>query len=967
MWHNSKLKKNRRTKLLKTFISFSLLFSNYVFSQTRPYPLLETTPQYVCDNLLLGKGYGAPANSIGLSIFETIMRGRYDIEVKGLTEILSRGKSGILFLSQHSGLVDPMIMMAAINRSTNVRPVMTENMTLDKAGAIIKTGAVLRMLTGGVNTILLPDAQKGGATNASLAEAVLGEVANAINHGDNILLYPSGNLQISSLERVGETTGVFELLKRVPNVRVVLVRQRGIWGSSWTHGAEASDPEKKSETGVLLQRGILTGIKTFLANGFVLTPKRPVTLEFAEPADFPKFGSKSEMNAFMDRYFNADPAESRTFVNYYFLSGLFGSKTVRPATQEIDYTKARTNSIQAEDKASEELKSKVLAITKTALENTDIDYDSVLYNSGLDSLSQTELITAILEQFNVELPDDSQFSTVRELSNLVYDAQASGVEHGSKVEVSEGWKNNPRSDKLIRVHEGIKNITEMIVRRALEEPDKVIAEDLIRGPFTYKKLLTTALAVSEELKGIDGKNLGILMPASSGNSLVYLATQLAGKVPVYVNFTTQQDTLIAGLDSIGTEKILTTRQIVSVVGKDNDLSKYMHRFVYLEDLKLRILSQMPRAFLRMSLFKQSIIEQARQADKTAVILFTSGSTGVPKAVPLTHENILSNVNDLTAQFEIKESDRLLIFAPPFHSFGHLLQVLNLGLGLPAFYHPKPKAAATIAQIIDKAGISIFLGPPSLVRDFALVYRGQSSPRLAVMGAEALRQADFDIIQRAFPQTTILEGYGATETSPVISVNPIDHPILGTVGKILPSYKYAVVDPETYKDVEKGQVGVLLVSGPAVFSGYLNVESRDAFIERDGLKYYITKDLVVERPDNYIEIKGKTTRFPKINGEMVSIPHLENILVELVEPLRPREANGNAVGGPLVAVVNVGDNKPIIAFTSVPLTLAQVQSELRARGMKGSHKIDEVRHIDSIPMLGTGKTDYKILEGIIKNN
>jgi long-chain-fatty-acid--[acyl-carrier-protein] ligase len=228
-----------------------------------------------------------------------------------------------------------------------------------------------------------------------------------------------------------------------------------------------------------------------------------------------------------------------------------------------------------------------------------------------------------------------------------------------------------------------------------------------------------------------------------------------------------------------------------------------------------------------------------------------------------------------------------------------------------------------------------------------------SLRLVVVGAEKCPPSLFDAFARLAPRAQVLEGYGITECAPVVSVNRPGQVKPGTIGDPLPGVEVCVADLETHEVLPRGQMGMLLVRGPSVFPGYLGEDAPDPFRTIDGRRWYVTGDLAELDPTGAIVFHGRLKRFLKAGGEMISLPALE-------EPFTRRYPPTDAGSRGAVEGTDAGGGRTIVLFTTEPLTLREANAVLLEEGFRGVMRLDEVRQVDTLPVLGTGKTDYKVL-------
>ncbi|MCA9199957.1 MAG: AMP-binding protein, partial [Planctomycetales bacterium] len=526
------------------------------------------------------------------------------------------------------------------------------------------------------------------------------------------------------------------------------------------------------------------------------------------------------------------------------------------------------------------------------------------------------------------------------------------------IEIPAIWQQAAKQDAEPTVLDD--TIAAAFVKQCLASKDRAAVGDLMSGVLSYRRLLVGAMAMKRRFEQLDGEAVGLLLPASVAADTSFFALQMAGKLPVLLNWTTGPTALRHAVDKLGIKKVITSHKFVDRMGIEVEGAE----FVFLEDLrksigKVELFGLLAKTYLAGSSILHALPRPS--VDDVAVVLFTSGSESLPKAVPLTHGNLISNIKGGLPSMKFRTSDALLGFLPPFHSFGltgnMLLAILS---GIRVVHHPDPTDAAGLTRIIAAFRPSLLFSTPTFLSYIlnADKENAVSSLRIVVTGAEKCPASLVERSRDAMPDATILEGYGITECSPVVSINQPERQKHGTIGLPLSNVQTCVVHADSLQPVGSNETGLLLVAGPSIFHGYLHYDGPSPFVEVDGQAWYNTGDLVAIDNDGFIHFKGRMKRFIKSGGEMISLPALEEPFLNHFPPTED---------GPQIAVegIETPGGRLIALFTTVQIELKRANEILTAAGFRGIMRIDEVRSIDSIPVLGTGKTDYKQLRSALQ--
>jgi len=502
----------------------------------------------------------------------------------------------------------------------------------------------------------------------------------------------------------------------------------------------------------------------------------------------------------------------------------------------------------------------------------------------------------------------------------------------------------------------------LLSAKSIHGSGQVILEDIERQPVNYRQLLLKSSVLSRLMtqQTQENERVGLLLPNTNATVLSFIALQSIARVPAMLNYTVGYKGLLSAIETAQIKTVYTSRRFIRLakMGDLTTMLKEQVNVVYLEDLVKQISWQDKVYGLACSLLPKLFYApswRSVQPDDAAVVLFTSGSEGVPKGVVLSHKNIISNMIQLGAKIDFNKNDVILNALPLFHSFGlstaTLVALLN---GMKVFLYPSPLHYRIIPEVAYDINATMLFGTNTFLKGYAKFAHNYDfySIRYVCAGAEAVQKETREIYAERFG-LRILEGYGATETSPVISMNtPIDYKT-GTVGTILPGMDFQL---QPVPGIEKG--GQLFVKGPNIMKGYLRNEQPGVLEPAEselGTGWYDTGDIVEIDADGFVSIKGRVKRFAKIGGEMVSLSMVE----EMVSQCWPDS---------LHAVVSKPDSSKGEQLVLVTTHQGAQKKELSvfAKGQSiGEINVPKaIVVVDNLPVLGTGKTDYQGVKELV---
>lgn len=478
-----------------------------------------------------------------------------------------------------------------------------------------------------------------------------------------------------------------------------------------------------------------------------------------------------------------------------------------------------------------------------------------------------------------------------------------------------------------------------------------ILEDHDRKVMTYDDIVRYAFALGGKLDTLIKRRetAGIMLPTGVGCTIAFFALHAIGRTPAMLNFTAGTMNLRSACDAANVKKILTSRLFIKKANLQDleaELSKFA-KLIYLEDIRKsidfgdRIIAGVKGLFPRTFAAKAN-------PDDTGVILFTSGSYGAPKGAVLSHANIVANVEQAHAHVPFDPDWSFFCPLPMFHCFGLTGgALLPLFTGHKTFLFPSPLAVKDIPKLIKETGANVFFATDTFAQQYArnAADGDMNCIRLMVCGAERVKPETRELYMQRFG-VELLEGYGATEASPVISVNIPETNRHGTVGQFLPDIEWRL---EPVPGIEGGQK--LYVRGPNVMRGYLD-PTKPFGIDLLPQGWHDTGDVVDVDADGFIRILGRVKRFAKVGGEMVSLNAVEGY-AQAVWPDRLHAA---------IALPDSRKGERIILFTDKQgAEVDELQAWCKANGASELAIPKRIVVIDDIPVLGSGKTDYVVLQ------
>ena len=899
-----------------------------------------------------------------------LLRVRYRIISVNYDSLIRLGfhkQGGVLFLPNHPAAIDPIILTALLTPRFAPRPLIVRDFY-----DLPYAGALLRM----VRAVPIPNLESSAdVEKVRQVKGVLDMVKKGFMQRNNFLVYPSGRVKKEAFEEVRGTSFVQRAFVMYPDVRIVLVRTTGLWGSAFSRAITGELPDFWKEA--------IRGCKAVFTNGLFFLPRRTVTIEFEPlPEDFPKQGSRFEMNRYLEKWYNSyvDHAGRRVCEEPLTLVPLHRfSQRVPVITRKKKEEMRSFDLSQVPEKVRQDVYQELARISGRKVEEID-DGTSLVSDLDLDSLDYAGLQTFAQGYAGVKSVARVQVRTVADLLQAILGGFA-------RQEREDSHRNREKERVLPKA--GVRGWPEERIRPAAYMPrgetipevffaschrmgKNMACADAISGMLSYRELGMKVIILARLLRRTmvdESPYVGVLLPSSAAAFIVAMAILTVKKVPLFLNWTAGARSLNFANRLLDFTHVITSQRCLQRIDAAT-LGEIESKLLIIKDVLKNITF---RDKMIGWLLAQGRVESVLghfhlhniKPKDPAVVLFTSGTESYPKAVPLSHANILCNQTSSLRVIHFNREDVFLSALPPFHSFGlSITGLLPLLIGLRVFYSPDPTDGKALAGAARTFRATVCCLAPTFYRYLfrAAAEEDLATFRLFITGSEKASKNLFETVANLPGHARLIEGYGITECSPVVTITPLGKPPKG-VGSPIPGVKICVIDSATCEVLPKKSQGEICVGGPGVFSGYIGENPSNPFIEIGGERWYRSGDLGMIDTDGTLLYKGRLTRFLKIGSEMVSLAAVEEELTRgFME--KGRIVTGDTIPRLTVCLREKIPKSEIVLFTTFPASSKECNTILRVTGFGRIVKVKEVRQIDEIPLTGTGKIRFRKVQEMV---
>ena len=880
---------------------------------------------------------------------------RYRVHLHGLDEVKKILKSDkpVVVLPNHPAMTDTWLLYSIIGQIVSLKPVMLEKFFTQKG-----LYWIYRLL----QAIPVPDFEViVNEWKARQGDRAYEEILKTLNRKEKVIIYPGGTLKNSSKESLRGKSAVHRLLSEEIDLEVILVRTTGLWGSSFSHGILGNTPdswETLKKSFFLLWKNLI-----------FFMPKRDVTIEFYRlPSDFSIPESKMEFNRFLEGWYNQykyqDATESEERPN--LVPYLFWDKKGSTPKAYLSCSKTLDKDVKVPVNMREMILSKLSKMTGFPKEHIHPE-QNLAVDLGCDSIDLSNLILFLEQKF----PVSSKFCSldivyVQDLFLVALNKKVPCVNEILLKEKSRGWK-----EQVFAVTKRFevlgKTIPEAFIHRMKLVADKEIVADKT-VTLTGKETLFTTILLAGKIRKIEGKYIGIILQPCVDESLILFAAMLAGKVPVLINWNNGYASTDELMRMLSIKSVFTSRKFLDHE-PHFELGNIEPLLVMIEDFYTDIsVFEKLNAHLLASKSTSSILSHfgldGLSEDVNALVLCKCISEHLPKFIPLTHKNLIVNIEDLGERLLSQEISTFLCCTALYYSNGlivtTLLPLLN---GLRVFFSQELTYYPFLAKQIQDWGIDFLdLTVSKHYKELFNCCEPAQLVSLRFLVSENATQSVRDKLKKINPKAKIYLGFGTTETSVLTSQTHKDQKPKG-LGRALKRVELIVVDPQDLKPVSQGVEGEVLAHGPSIFNGYLDEKLESPFVNLNGKSFFRTGYF------GYLDTKGNlitdnkrgANTLTRVSGNLVKLPMIEQFLTYKAKELGWSSALGNKGNSFVVIPLQTEDKKnELVLISSLDVSLDEVNKIIAESALPNFCRLHRLLKVTEIPLLSSGNADVKAL-------
>ena len=866
-----------------------------------------------------------------------LLKVRYKVDLKNLESIDE--KSNYLVLPNHVAWVDPVIIRSHLRPYIKIRPVVTSDFSKNPA-----LSRIFKLM----QTVTIEEMDdKAWNEEWKKVEDALWEVSEALKNWDSILLYPSWRIMGQWKEYIWWKKSAYLTVQNLQeNTKVLTVRTTWLWGSRWWNAWNGKAPS--------FIWNLFKGLWFIIANIIFFIPKRKITIELLDQTkELKKLSNNSleKFNQCLEDFYNKNWEEKVSYVPYYFYyNDVKGRKLPKIIRNSIESFKS-SNSYDI-SKFPKDTINTVIEKVKSVKELWEKDKVSLESNLILDlyfdSLDMSEIKNLVTNAFPGA--SNTPISELKTVADLVAMALWE-TKNQNEVLKDCNWNIKKGLNKTRNWDvEWANNVLELFKKQRKADKSATQIYDTMFWLQTRKDVVLKAFLISDYLKKIPWKHIGIMFPALSSTSMIILATYLAEKIPVMMNWTHPESAFDHCVKFSKTKKILTSKTFFKTINIEW-LNKY--EFIFLEDL----LKDIPFSLKIKSLIKSLYFPIPKELDETGVVLYTSGSESLPKAVPLSHKNLIAELKGALWIINIHNDEIFFSYLPPFHSFGFTVNtIFPLIWWMRSVNTPDPNDSVTVAKLIAHTKPTILATTPTFLKNLLSIASPKqlTSIRYVITWWEKCSDIVFEKTREIMPKATILEWYGITECAPIISINTIEKQKPQSVGISIKWGNIKILDINNEEELSANKEGMIYYEWDNVFRWYEDKKLESPFLKKDWKTRYKTGDLWYLDEDNFLFITWRMKRFLKVWWEMISLPFIEELLQE-------KYWSADEINLAIEWKEFDGWIKIVLFVVGLKLTTDEVNKYLKEKWVSNLIQINEIKNIESIPLLWTWKIDYKILK------